>query len=437
MDAIATGPAATTERAGATDITSDVHRRLVETRATTFSSKGTHPINERIDLVDGRWFATHLHEDQTWMRENAPVYHDPNSDLWAITTYEDLRNCSTSPSTFSSFHGIRPKTGHLPMMISFDDPEHRQRRSIVSQGFTPRRVADQEADIRRLCHELLDAVIESGSCDFVGDVAKWLPLIVIGDMLGIEREDREKLLWWSDELIKATTGEVADAEEATAAFVEYLNYQRAVIEDRRENPRDDLISTLVHAEVDGVSLTDDDLIFESLLILVGGDETSRHVVSGGMLQLLLHPEAMADLRADRSLLPAAIEEMLRWVTPIKSMSRMVTEDIEVGGQAIPAGDEILLLYSSANRDASVFDDPFTFDIRRSPNKHLAFGQGPHFCLGSSLAKLELVGMFDAVLDRMHDVELAVDPDKLEWRPSSFISGLEHLPITFTPGKRQD
>lgn len=431
----ATDPDHITEYGEPTDISADVRRKLAESRAATYELKGGHPVNERIDLQDGRWYAEHLHEDQTWMRANAPVYHDPNSDLWAINGYEDLRRVSTDPSTFSSFHGIRPRTGHLPMMISFDDPEHRQRRGIVSQGFTPRRVKDQEADVAALCHELLDRVIENGSCDFVGEVAKWLPLIIIGDMLGIAREDGEKLLWWSDQLIKATTGEVADAEEATAAFVEYMNYQRAVIVDRRENPRDDLISTLVHAEVEGVSLTDDDLIFESLLILVGGDETSRHVVSGGMLQLIRHPDQLAALREDRSLLPAAIEEMLRWVTPIKTMSRMVTADTQVGGQTIPAGDEVLLMYSSANRDETVFDDPFTFDIRRSPNRHLAFGQGPHFCMGASLAKVELTKMFDAVLDRMHDIELTVDESELQWRASSFISGLEHLPITFTPGPK--
>ena len=416
-------------------ISEEYRRQLRDLQDMEFEPKGDHPVNERINLMDGRWYATHLTEDSTWMRENAPVYHDPHTDVWAITTYDDVRRVSTDTVTFSSDNGIRPKTGHLPMMISMDPPEHRLRRNLVSAGFTPRRVADQEQDLTRLCHQLVDEVIERGECDWVTDVAQWLPLIVIGWALGIDESDRERLLYWSDQLLKSTTGQLEDADEATAAFAAYAEYQAGVIADRRANPRDDLVSTLIAAEIDGEKLSDDDLLYELLLILVGGDETTRHVVSGGLLQLVKNPDVLQELREDRSLLPGAVEEMLRWVTPIKTMSRTVTTDVEVGGQTIPAGDELLLLYSSANRDASVFDDPFAFDIRRDPNRHLAFGQGPHFCLGNALARLELTAIFEVVLDRLHDIELTVDESELEWRPSSFISGLESLPIRFTPGPR--
>lgn len=415
-----------------TSIRAEARRKLAEARATTFAPKGSHPVREEIDLLDGRWYATTHHEDLAWMRSAAPVYHDPNSDVWAVTRYDDIREVSTDPGTFSSYHGIRPKTGHLPMMISFDDPEHRTRRGLVSTGFTPRRVAEREESIRALCHDLVDDVIADGRCDWVGDVAAWLPLIVIGDMLGIAREDRGKLLEWSDQLLKSTTGDLEDQDEATAAFEEYVVYQSAIIEDRRQNPQDDLVSTLIEAEIDGERLSDDDLLYESLLILIGGDETTRHVLSGGMLQLIRHPGALAAIRRDPGLIPTAVEEMLRWVSPIKSMSRTTTRDVELGGETIPAGDELLLMYASANRDEAHFEAPFTFDIHREPNRHLAFGQGPHFCLGASLARLELKCMFEVVAERLHDLELAVDEDDLEWRPSSFISGLERLPITFTP-----
>ena len=189
---------------------------------------------------------------------------------------------------------------------------------------------------------------------------------------------------------------------------------------------------LTQAEVDGERLDQESLIWESLLILIGGDETTRHVLSGALLALLEHPDQLQALREDRSLMPTAVEEFVRWVSPIRSMSRMVRQDVEIGGQTIPAGDEVLLFYPSANRDERVFDRPDTFDIRRDPNPHLAFGNGAHHCLGANLARLEISVMFDTLLDRIGDIELAVPRDQLQFRPSSFTSGLEGLPIRFAP-----
>jgi cholest-4-en-3-one 26-monooxygenase len=404
--------------------------QLAASREGEHAHKGDHPLRTGVNLIDGDWYARDPHEDWAWMRENAPVYHDPNSDVWAITRYEDLRAVSTRPGDFSNHENIRPKTGHVPMMISMDDPEHAKRRRLVSRGFTPRRVADKEPRIREICDGLLDRVLQRGECDFVWDVAAWLPLIVIADMLGVAPEDHERLLRWSDLLLEGTAGDLDKLEEATTAFGEYYAYQAEVIEDRRGCPRQDLVSVLIDAEVDGQRLDDESLIWESLLILIGGDETTRHVISGGMLELLRHPDALARLREDPARLPRAIEEMLRWVSPIKTMSRTVTRDVELGGQTIPAGDEVLLTYPAANRDGAVFADADVFDIDRVDNPHVAFGHGPHFCLGASLARLELKVLFERVLERMDDIELAVAPEALERRSSSFVSGLESLPLRF-------
>lgn len=392
--------------------------------------KGTHALREGVALLDGEWYATEPHADWAWMREHAPAYHDPGCDVWALTRYEDVRRVSTDPETFSNHDNIRPKIEHAPMMISMDDPDHAKRRRLVSRGFTPRRVADNEPRIREICTDLIDRVVERGECDFVWDVAAWLPLIVIGDMLGVREEDHEQLLRWSDLLLEGTTGDVERMQEATQAFGEYSAYQAEVIAERWRCPADDLVSVLVEAEVDGDRLDDESVLWESLLILIGGDETTRHVISGGMLELLRRPDDLTWLREHPDRVPTAVEEMLRWVSPIKTMSRTVTRDVEIAGQRIPAGDEVLLTYPAANRDPEVFDAPDTFDVRRGDNPHIAFGFGPHFCLGASLARLELKVLFEEVLARLDDLELTTPPEQLRRRPSSFVSGFEELPIRF-------
>ena len=394
--------------------------------------RGDHPLRDDVDLLDGRWYAGDPHEGWSWMREHAPVYHDPWSDCWAITTYDDVLAVSKRPDTFSNAENIRPGGFGVPMMISMDDPEHKRRRKLVSKGFTPKRVRDKADDIRAICDELIDSVIGRGECDFVNDVARHLPLIVIGDMLGVAPADRMQLLEWSERLLEGTSGDLAALERASGAFEEYWAYQIAVIEERRRRRGDDLVSVLVDAEIDDGSgttrLDEESLVWESLLILIGGDETTRHVLSGGLAALCAHPEQRDALVADRTLLPGAVEEMLRWVSPIKSMSRRVTEDVAFGGQQMRAGDDVLLFYPSANRDAAHFEYPFRFDIRRDPNHHIAFGFGHHFCLGNALARLELTVFFDRLLDRCPDMEVAEGPAPR--RASTFISGFESLPVRF-------
>lgn len=388
-----------------------------------------HPHNPDIRLLDGDWYAADPHPHWRWMRENAPVYWDPAGEVWGLVTYDDVLAASKDPATFSNAQGMRPDAPFIPSMINFDDPEHKKRRNLVNKGFTLKRVQDKEARIREITVELIERCRERGRFDFVMDFAAWLPLITIGDMLGVLPDDYPKLLRWSDDLLKGT-GAMTDeiAMNATTAFVEYNEYQARVIEDRRaKSPQEDLVSILVHGEIDGERLDDESILQESLLILIGGDETTRHVITGGMYEMFRHPDQWSRLVADASLMPTAIEEMLRWVSPIKNMSRTLTRDIEIRGEQLRAGEKVMLFYPSANRDAAKFDDPDRFDIARDPNEHIAFGWGAHFCLGASLARLELRVMFEELTARMPDLRLVDDAPPV-MRVSNFISGIEHMPV---------
>jgi cytochrome P450 family 142 subfamily A polypeptide 1 len=255
-------------------------------------------------------------------------------------------------------------------------------------------------------------------------------MIVIGDLLGVAPADRDDLLRWSDDLILGTSVSAPPEARAAAlsAFTEYAAYHAGVVADRRARPPgDDLISVLVHGEVDGERLDDGALLQESLLILVGGDETTRHVISGGMQALLRHPEQRRRLAQEPWRIPVAVEEMLRFVTPIQNMSRTVTRDVTLRGQRLREGEKVLLLYPSANRDEEVFPDADRFDAFRTPNDHVAFGHGTHFCLGASLARLELRVLFEELLHRLPSLALAGD-EAPPRRPSNFITGLESLPV---------
>jgi cytochrome P450 family 142 subfamily A polypeptide 1 len=383
------------------------------------------------DLLDGGWYASQPFADFAWMRQHAPAYWDAKNEVWALTRYDDVLAAEKDPRTFSSYTAPRPHGMHLPMMISMDDPEHTQRRKLVARGFTPRRVREHEATIRRICTGIIDKVAAKGECDFVWDIAAPLPLLLIADMLGFPEESYDDLLRWSDDLIRATTADPppAVAEAGMNAMLDFREFQMGVIADRRANPQDDLVSILCHAEIDGEMLDDESLVQESLLILIGGDETSRHVMTDGMLALLAHPDQMAVLRAEPDAIDVGVEELLRWVTPIKNMSRTVTREVELHGQTLHEGDQVILMYPSANRDASVFEDPDRFDLRRNPNPHIAFGFGPHFCMGASLARLELKVMFSELLERLPDLHLAGDP--MPRRSSNFISGPEAMPVAWT------
>ncbi len=389
------------------------------------------PAKPPIDLLAGEFYAGDPHPAFAWMRRHEPVYWDEKNGLWGITKHADVQSISKQPQVFCNRHGQRPDSPPLPSMINLDDPEHRKRRNLVNRGFTPRRVADHEAGIRAVCVDLVERARAKREFDFVREIAAPLPMIVIGDLLGVPPEEREALLRWSDDMVCATSATAPPEvrERATRSFQEYAAHCARVVADRRGRPpADDLMSVLVHAEIDGERLDDEALLHESLLILVGGDETTRHVLSGGLERLLRHPEPKRTLAAQPAKIPRAVEEMLRWVTPIQNMNRTALRDVELRGRKIREGDKLLLLYPSANRDEDVFPDPFRFDVGREPNPHLAFGgYGAHFCLGASLARLELRVLFEELLRRMPGLELASDAP-LPRRASNFITGLERLDV---------
>jgi cytochrome P450 family 142 subfamily A polypeptide 1 len=386
---------------------------------------------EPIDLLDGEFYAGDPFAAYEWLRREAPVYWDEKNEIWGIARYADLVEISKHPETFCSGQGFRPKVAPDASMISQDDPRHTKQRRLVYKGFTPKQVAALEGHVREVVTETLDAVAPLGRCDFTQDVAVPLPMILIAEMLGIRREDRDLVQRWSDELIKGADGPEHATDAVIECFVEFCDYTIEIIADRRANPRDDLISILCHDEIDGVPLTEGEIISEALLILIGGNETTRNVISGAMEALIAHPDQRARLAADPSLLPVAVEEFVRWVTPIVNFRRTATRDVELRGQKISEGESVLLLYGSANRDEDVFDRPDLFDTARSPNPHVAFGFGTHFCLGANLARVELRVMFEEVLRRLPDMQLAPGGSVVR-TPSAFIRGIASMPVEFTP-----
>ena len=385
-----------------------------------------------VDLTDGAFYAGDSRSVYKWMRDNEPVFRDRNG-LAAAASYQAVIDAERQPELFSNAGGIRPDQDAPPMMIAMDDPGHLLRRKLVNAGFTRKRVKDREPAIGALCDALIDGVCERGECDFVWDIAAPLPMAVIGDMLGVLPAEREMFLKWSDDMVSFLSSTTAqeDFQVSMDAFAAYTGYMTRMIADRHEEPTDDLVSVLVHAEVDGEKLADHEIVTEVLLLLIGGDETTRHTLSGGTAQLLRHPDQHARLVNDVDLLPNAIEEMLRWTAPVKNMARTMTADTEFHGVQLKQGEKIILLFESANFDEQVFGDPENFRIDRNPNNHMAFGFGTHFCLGNQLARLELSMMQTRLLRRLPDMELA-SGDALPLRPANFVSGLERMPVRFTP-----
>ena len=399
-----------------------------------------HPTRTEIALLDGHFYLDRPLEHFAWMRENAPVYYDEAGEIWGLTLHEDIMYASKNPELFCSGKSSRPEPGSwIPSMINLDDPAHKRRRNLVNRGFTPKRLLEQEPKARRICNQLIDAVCERGECEFVREIAAPLPLIMICDMLGMPEEDFETLLRWSEDMLQGTSATASDEarQKAMQAGAEYASYAVESIGQRQAKPTDDLVSTLVHAEVDGDRLTQEEIIHDSLLILIGGDETTRHVITEGTLALIENPDERKKMIDDPSRLPVAVEELVRWVSPIKNMNRTATQDIELRGQKIREGERTLLLYPSGNRDARVFEDPDRLDVERQPNPHVAFGgYGSHHCLGASLARLELRIMFEELNRRLPDLELATQ-EELPVRPSNFITGVESMPVRFSPSPSED
>lgn len=378
------------------------------------------------------------HEWFTRLRRDAPVYwhrEAEGSGFWAVTSHEDFATVNRDWQTYSSMRGA-VYLWDLPedaleqqrmLMLNMDPPLHTRYRLLINKGFTPRMVNALEANMRENTREILDRVQAQRECDFVVDVAAELPLQVIADLMGVPQEDRHKMFDWSNRMIGAEDPEYGITEEdAQTASIELYAYASELANQKRADPGDDLISVLSQAEVDGERLNPFDIDLFFLLLSVAGNETTRNLISHGLVALLENPSQLELLRANPELMGSAIEEMLRWGTPVMHFRRTATVDHELHGQQIKEGDKVVFWHISANRDETKFNDPFKFDITRSPNEHVAFGSGgPHFCLGANLARMEIRVMFEELLARFPEMEITGDVARLR---SSFINGIKHIPL---------
>jgi cytochrome P450 family 142 subfamily A polypeptide 1 len=385
-----------------------------------------------------------------WLQENDPIHWSEVDDLFIVTRYDDVSAISKNQALFTSEHGVRPNNPAKIGLIDEGEPRHGQIRGMINKGFTPRMVKKLEEVFRVITRDAIDAVADKGECDFVESIAVPLPLLLIAEMLGIRKEDRARFHQWSDAMI-AGDGNMDKPEIMAAAgmaFVEYSTYLKDIIEDRRQSPRDDLISILVHAKDEGIlgrfaqnehvddmtgvdhgGLAADELVMLCTILLVAGNETTRNAISGGMQLLIEHPDQRQRLIDDPSRIPVAVEEMVRMVSPVHSFARTATRDTELRGVKIGAGQRVLLVYPTANRDHRVFDNPDTFDIDRNP-AHLGFGIGSHFCLGANLARMEMRVAFEELLRRLPDMSYSGVGPVL--RPSALVRSCVEMRVRYTP-----
>lgn len=366
-----------------------------------------------INLLDPQFYVDPW-EAYRWLRANDPVHWDPVHRLWGVSRHRDIVEIEKNTELYTSFDGSRPATDQRDdtSMINKDDPEHQQQRMLVARQFTPRAVRQIEGEIRAVVTELIDEVIDAGSCEAIESLASPLPAILIGQKLGFPREMWPKLREWSEVTMYESGQNPPDgspapvSERSVAAIMEFVGAMMELIAARRAEPQQDLISIWANTEVDGRRWDDGEIISECLLLLDGGAETTRTVIGSIIRELALDDDQRRLLAARPELLAeSAVEEFIRWVTPILNMRRTATRDHVFQGREISAGDQILLMYASANRDETIFDRPDVFDVTRAHNHHVAFGFGTHFCLGASLARLEIRVMFEELLRRIPDWRL--------------------------------
>jgi len=400
-------------------------------------------------LGSENWDA-HMTGRLRWLRENDPVRWSAKDDLFLVTRFEDVAFVSKHQELFTSALGVRPCNPAKIGLIDEAEPRHTQLRNLINHGFTPRMVRKLETVFRAIVTESIDAVAARGECDFVKDIAVPLPLKLIAEMIGIHRHDFDRFHHWSDAMIAAdSTSDPAVIARAGLAFMEYASYVTKIIEDRRVQPRDDLVSILTGAKDGGVlgrfdakhvpgidddqlALANDELIMLCVILLVAGNETTRNGISGGMQLLIENPGERQKLIDDPALIPSAVEEMVRMVSPVHAFSRTATRDIELHGTLIREGQRVLLLYPSANRDADVFAQPDSFRVERNPT-HLGFGLGKHFCLGANLARMEMRVAFEELLRRIPDMYYATGGPVL--LPSALVRSCVEMKVRFTPERR--
>jgi cholest-4-en-3-one 26-monooxygenase len=405
---------------------------------------------EDIDLLELDRFTEGVpHEWFTYLRHHAPVYRHPEPagpGFWVLTKHADVVTVGRDARTFSSEQELGGVVGLADvevrgdfneggrMMLTMDPPDHTRYRKLVNRGFTPRMINLLEPHIREITAGVIERAIAKGDCDFIVDVASELPLQVIAELMGIPVEDRGKIFTWSNRMIGSFDPEYRVSEEAVnEARIEMFMYAHALGERRRAQPGEDIITKLLAADVDGDELSEMDFNLFFLLLAVAGNETTRNTMGHGMNAFIENPAEYTKLVDDPALMPTAIEEMLRWASPVMYFRRNVIRDTEIGGQEIKNGDKVTIWYVSANRDEDVFDDPFRFDIERSPNEHVAFGGGgPHHCLGANLARMQLRVFWEEMVRLVPQVEPLGGPSRLR---SNFIAGIKHLPVRLHPAAR--
>jgi len=407
-----------------------------------------------VAFLDPKTWDRDVHARMRWLRENDPVHWSETDGCWVVSRYREVEYVSKHQELFTSAHGVRMANAPKIGLIDEGEPRHGQLRSLINKGFTPRMVKKLEGPFREITTEAIDAVAKKGEADFVEDIAVPLPLSLIAEMIGIRKQDRKIFHQWSDAMIRGDGAQNDPAIMAAAgqAFVAYSAYVREIIEDRRRNPQDDLVSILVGAKDAGMlttfeqerrelgertglvegqlELANDELIMLLVILLVAGNETTRNGLSGGMQLLIENPAERQKLIDDPKLIPSACEEMVRLVSPVHSFARTVVEDTELGGRKLRKGERVLMLYPSANRDPEAFDEPDAFRVDRNPT-HLGFGLGPHFCLGANLARMEMRVAFEELLRRLPDMEFA-DAEGPVIVPSALVRSCTRMRVRFTP-----
>ena len=368
-------------------------------------------------------FQVDMHDVYRTLRDDHPVYRDPDGRFFALSRFDDVWHAVHEWTTFSSDH-VLEADALMPQMIYMDPPRHTALRTIVSRAFTPKRIADLEGRIRELADELLDGFSAAGRADLVAEYAAPLPATIAGELIGVPPEHIESFRSWTEQFI-AISGPDDFAEAATNIYALFGE----LLAQRRAEPRDDLMSALIAAEADGEHLTDEELLGFSFLLLIAGNDTTTSLIGNGAELLARHPDQRAALAADLSLLPAAIEEMLRIEAPTQVLPRTAMQEVELHGVTIPAGSRVMLIWGAANLDEREFPDPERFDIRRRITRHLSFGHGPHHCLGAALARLEGRVAFEELLRRVPAYELVSEPVRY---PSNWARAFEALPVRFSP-----
>jgi cholest-4-en-3-one 26-monooxygenase len=401
-----------------------------------------------IDLLDRDRFIQGIpHEWFTHLRRNAPIYHHPEPagpGFWVFSRHEDVVAVGRDARRFSSEQsrggvvGLEEPDYEVEdpggnMMLTMDPPPHTRYRRLVNRGFTPRMIGMLEPHIREMSGRIIDEALARREVDFVVDIASELPLQVIAELMGVPQEDRHRIFDWSNRMIGSEDPEYnVSMEQVRQAQIEMFMYAQALADRRREEPLDDIITKLLAADVDGDQLSAMDFNLFFLLLAVAGNETTRNAISHGLNAFLEEPDQYELLVSDPSVIDTAVEEILRWASPVLYFKRNVTEDFEYKGHQLREGDKVSIWYVSANRDEAVFDDPFRFDVTRQPNEHIAFGGGgPHHCLGANLARMEIKIFFEEWVRRVPQVEGMGAPARLR---SNFIGGIKHLPVRLHPSK---